>query len=331
MAAARAATATAAVVGARVVPPNVAYLVTDFDGTVTAFDTTPLVPHLAMHCSPCRAEVILASFRELEDAYFSRVDACKEDVRSREPLTPPSMYDAAGLGAALASMDDVSNEITEQLSQSGILAGIENSRVASILSDWRDNPATAACRVPALQAGCEHTLSIALEQGWQLGILSLNWCPPIIQAMLPLVAQATPLAEVWCNRIDELTGRVINDVDGAAAKMSRICTLRARAAEEEALRAEGDTGTGGAVVVYVGDSATDLLAMMAADIGILIGDSGWAREVARKYGVRVEPLSTLSLQSADDSLSLLCARSRSSDVVWEAQSWEEIGKYLGLS
>ena len=41
----------------------------------------------------------------------------------------------------------------------------------------------------------------AAAAGWQLGVLSLNWCPPLIHTYLPVLAATE--ARVWSNAIDE--------------------------------------------------------------------------------------------------------------------------------
>lgn len=48
--------------------------------------------------------------------------------------------------------------------------------------------------------------------------------------------------------------------------------------------------TGQGVSVYIGDSASDLAAMLAADLGIVVGKSSSLRQVAAFCGVQLRPL-----------------------------------------
>ena len=48
--------------------------------------------------------------------------------------------------------------------------------------------------------------------------------------------------------------------------------------------------TGQGVSVYIGDSASDLPAMLAADLGIVVGKSSSLRQVAALCGVQLQPL-----------------------------------------
>ena len=285
------------------------YFITDFDGTCTTTDTTPLVPHLAARASANPASV-LNRFRELEDLYMSMLARCKADfmVEPSATASERAEFDAPGLEKALAAMDAVSDTVTAQLSDSGILAGIDGNGVAGALAEWR-SAAEPPVRPPVLRDSCATVLAAAAAEGWQLGVLTLNWCPPVVHAFLPVLADTD--AVVWSNRIDT-RGVISSEVTGAAAKQAIIAQLVRDA------RAAGDAPAG---VVYVGDSATDLLAMLEADLGILVGGSESTRKVARQFGLRIEPLPAAATSTADED---------DAGVIWEAASWEEIRDCLQL-
>lgn len=69
--------------------------------------------------------------------------------------------------------------------------------------------------------------------------------------------------------------------------------------------------------VYVGDSATDLTALLEADVGVLVGESATAREIAARFSVRLEPLEARRPPFLDRS-----------GIVWLAASWAEIAEHL---
>ena len=308
-------------------------LVADFDGTCTMFDTTPIVPHLAAHFS-AEPETVLARFQTLEESYFELLSECKDELEVSEEVI--GGYDAAGLEASLLAMDNVSNVITEQLSRSGILAGIRAAEVAQVLSAWRADPSAAPVRVPELREGCDATLASASARDWQLAILSLNWCPPLIHAMLPVLeASAPPPAPVWSNRIEEASGTVANEVNGAGAKRAVIERLVQSACEQAAQCVNGAEGSAAETsrvprVVYIGDSATDLLAMLSADIGILIGESQSARDYCRRFGVTIHPLSEAKSKGVGSFAALCEAGASAEALVWEAASWDEVRHCLEL-
>ena len=70
----RGAMSTIAAVASAAGGPSCYYLITDFDGTCTQKDTTPLVPHLAARSSSTPDEV-LERFNALEDLYMSMVES----------------------------------------------------------------------------------------------------------------------------------------------------------------------------------------------------------------------------------------------------------------
>ena len=293
-------------------------IVTDFDGTCTQTDTTALVPRLAARAAPtpAAAQKVLSRFGELEELYLSGLSRCKTD----------ELPAAASLEDALASMDAISNGVIAQLSASGILAGIRGTAVGPAISEWRSQSSTEA-GVPQLRDGCVATLEAAAACGWELGVLSICWCPAIIRAYLPLLEgnsegeSGSPLvaSRIWSNRIDEHSGEIANEIDGAVAKRAIIQRL---VQEESETAGEG----GRRRVVYLGDSTTDLLAMLAADVGILIGESGSARELARRFGVSIKPLAPLG-DGAFEGDALTCDEHDGS-TIWEAASWDEVRRCL---
>ena len=66
-------------------------------------------------------------------------------------------------------------------------------------------------------------------------------------------------------------------------------------------------------MVYVGDSVTDLLAMLAADVGIVVGASATLRQVTEAYGIEMRPL-----------VGALAQDKAASGVVYTAASWHDI-------
>jgi hypothetical protein len=238
-------------------------------------------------------------FSKLEGEFLALFEAQKKQVLASDVHT---------LESGLAALDSVSDSITERVSTSRVLAGIVGSSVATIIDTWRsdDSHHVHSC---TLQTGCIDALAQASISGWQLGVLSINWCPDLINAMLlrhiqHKVGTACDTIPCWSNHVDS-DGRITLAVPGALAKRKRI----------EAIQAEE-----GSSVVYVGDSVTDLPALLAADLGVLVGSSSSVREFASKYNVRLEPLSSLNNASGNSS-----AAQRT---VWAAESWAEIDRMV---
>jgi hypothetical protein len=67
----------------------------------------------------------------------------------------------------------------------------------------------------------------------------------------------------------------------------------------------------------------DVHARPAWQVGILIGESQSVRQVARRFGVRIEPLASLPPRAA-------ATAARPDGVIWEAASWADIRGCLEL-
>lgn len=74
--------------------------------------------------------------------------------------------------------------------------------------------------------------------------------------------------------------------------------------------------------VYVGDSMTDVPALISADIGVLIGRNPLARRVAQAAGITLLPLDAVPLAQKQHDQSDGVA------VIYEAPSWLDIQAFL---
>lgn len=315
------------------------WLVVDFDGTCTARDTTPLLPKLAAllgstgdddnDASTKNMNERLATFHELEAEYFRLY------MSARKSLCPQTM----SLDEALDSLDNASSAITKKVSASGILRGLSvpSEDILSLFETNDDlkervrlheNCAEVLARVVASQTATKSRCN----RGWNLGILSINWCPPLIEAALlqpirqhhkDIIEQEKPSTTlssslstipIWSNAIDH-SGVVSLQVPGALAKKARITKLKH----------QQQTSIGGrGLIVYVGDSLTDLSALLEADIGILIGYTQSVVTMAEQWTVDTVPLCKWN----DQHLPQNQDAEASSQTIWLADSWCEIEDLL---
>lgn len=96
------------------------------------------------------------------------------------------------------------------------------------------------------------------------------------------------------------TGGVISRIQSAADKEERLEKIR--------------RDTRGSIV-YVGDSLNDLLSLLAADVGILVGRSTSMRKIAKHYGIPIIPMSNTTT---------LSELKRSKSVLHHARDWSQI-------
>ena len=226
---------------------KLAWLVVDFDGTCTVRDTTPTIACLAAAHNSGGVEQ-LSSFGVHERDYME--GHARLLGGGELEAEPSAAVDVAALSAFLAALDDHSTRTTREVSRSGVLAGLDGARVAETFTAWAAGEVVgqlAPQPPPSLQPGCAAALAAAAAAGCRLGVLSVNWCPALIHALLapPLGADApaaetltvAPPYELWCNSLAP-DGRVRLAVAGAAQKARKIDGL---------VRAARRDGGGGAV------------------------------------------------------------------------------------
>lgn len=84
--------------------------------------------------------------------------------------------------------------------------------------------------------------------------------------------------------------------------------------------------SGPLLTIYVGDSVTDLLAMLDADVGIVVGNSGTFERVANAFGITVCPLA--SAYEALEKKEKSSVEEVGLNVVYRVSHWAEIEVFL---
>lgn len=270
------------------------FLVVDFDGTCTVMDTTPMLPKLAAlmqngkeTTNVSTLDERLETFSALEQEYHARYKQAKNDLNHVENI--PSLFEA------LERLDDVSNVVTAKVTASGVLSGLKASLdYTQEMTKVLDNHSLQI----QLQKQCGRVLyKVHASEHCELRILSINWCPSLISACLqPHLPKDKEPPFIWSNMVDHRNGKVLLQIPGALAKQKRILELK-----------QSDC-----LVVYVGDSSTDLAALLEADVGILFCGSESTMNIAKQAGVCFL------------SLSKLKTHKKKKNVIWTTDCWSDI-------
>ncbi|KAJ8577696.1 hypothetical protein ON010_g1510 [Phytophthora cinnamomi] len=214
-------------------------LCTDFDETITQRDTTSLLFQLA--CSPA------STAQQLVTQYVTELDELLKSYEGRwatQQQEHERNFDAEGLREFLRGYAATDLRSTQRVVACLALRGIRRPDIF------------AAAGAVQLRANCAKTLA-AVEQ-WE--VLSTNWSTELVAAALQHAGVATASTQIVSNelKMDEhgvSTGEIDVTVQSPVDKERRVAELRSRQGDEQS------------VVVFVGDSATDLLAMLEADVG----------------------------------------------------------------
>ncbi|KAG5180516.1 hypothetical protein JKP88DRAFT_324049 [Tribonema minus] len=311
--------------------PKLGLFVADFDDTLTRSDSTPLLPLIAATCRPSQKQHITLAWEALTDAFVTGYYGAIREHLS-QPKEGARLED---LETFLVALEAVETSSIERVTESKVLAGMTPAAIAQTLEGplqgmWGPRDAhVARCLARVLSAtSCAHH------------IISINFSEIVVRTVLrgllgaaaedggsAHAAAAADALTVHCNTLalgadGATTGEVTMDVVGGRGKLRRFRALRAESAG------------GGGATMYIGDSVTDLLPMLSADIGIVLGNSGTFKEVAAAFGIDIVPLGRVLDGAApvqiapagDDGVG--SGTSPLGRTVYHAESWLEIEHLL---
>lgn len=260
-------------------------LAVDFDETVTVRDTTPFLHELAARrLPPSEGEALRQRWRIGAEAYNTEWQTIFRKALSR--LDCPSDPRQA-LSEFVAAFDSIEQTSIEAVVAGGFLRGIPRA-------DLQVVGAQAEKRKGALE-----TLAKAKRYPLSLHVISANWSQDVVQGGIEDLDVPIHSNDLIFDKNDISTGELNRKIVSAFDKLRQFQTLPS----EKGLR------------VFVGDSVTDLLALLDADIGILIGEKKSPHLVCQRLGIEVVPLT-------QDAPPMKGSR------LYHVTSWESIARFL---
>jgi hypothetical protein len=184
--------------------------------------------------------------------------------------------------------------------------------------------------------------------GWSIALLSINWCPALIDtALVQPVIMKTRHQEcrrtsttvtgdesscsskieipIWSNEVDG-KGVITLNIPGSAAKRDCIIELRRQLLQQQQQQTtatDDDNDSSPNIIIYIGDSPTDITALLEADIGIIIGNSNTTKYIISLYSyIEIVPIQQLT--DDIDSRGTNNNRSNKKHTLWQAECWKEI-------
>jgi len=236
---------------------RISHLILDFDDTLTTTDTIGLLAKAAYTLRPQSPP-----WSHFVDAYLADYNhhALSHPKTSRLTLADEAAY--------LASLVPVERASILRIEAAGVFKGLHITDIAK----------AAASTVP-LRPGFWDLCRPILDSGGAVDILSVNWSRAWIRSSL---RNSVALEER--ERFDLGVGIYSNDLvcdpDGiiTTGEISREIVLGGddgiwTAAHKEKMMEHLIAKRGGeGHVMYVGDSSTDLMCLLKADVGVVIGD-----------------------------------------------------------
>lgn len=268
----------------------------DFDNTCNMRDTCELFYQASLKYQSGTAEdraLLDRTWKEVTGKYLKEYNEQISKSLARFSNKKPSDFDQEGLLSFLQDIAKFNTEATRDVDKSNLILGVDNAGLQSI------------ARRVKLYPGCFDVLKSILQN---VRIVSVNWSAELIAYSFD---EMIPKKHIYANHIlgnDGLAnGLVGKEMISSFDKLKIVQQILAK-----------DKG----VSVFVGDSITDLLGLLEADIGIIIGDSKTILKTADTFGINVEPIAEILKPK---ELDFSCGRaSNRTRVLYITKDWYQI-------
>jgi hydroxymethylpyrimidine kinase / phosphomethylpyrimidine kinase / thiamine-phosphate diphosphorylase len=324
--------------------PPARALVVDFDETLTTRDTTPAIIAAAVAAAADAADArgeddesgaelredraaltaaLVRLYSAERAALFESCFGGRDDDGADSPSSSFSADAAVSFTARLSSFDRAANG---RAVEAGILAGAPNAD--AVLRDAGAAAAGAAAAEPLFRPGAVAALRAALDARIPVAILSVSWSTAFVVGALratglpavaaadwpprPLSSSSSPSSSipVYANDLatdgaGTSTGALIPQCQCAEDKVELVTALF------------GGGGGGAGPAVYVGDAPSDLAALLAADVGIVVGESGALARAAAGVGAELVPLAAVPA----------AGRAGRPGVLYTTTAWDEVAAF----
>lgn len=265
---------------------RITWVVLDWDETITVSDTMSVLAQASR--DPTR-------WSGFVDAYVADMAAVEGEFGARDSLE--AQYDFLGALSA-CEMRSVG-----RIEAAGAFLGTTRADVERVSGQIE------------IRAGFDRFSRrlLAGEDVVHREVLSVNWSREMIRHAL---ARAVDDVDDWTVTANALcfdadgrgTGSVSKDKEGGIrTALDKLARLEVGLAECH--------GEGG-LLLYAGDSNTDLPCLLAADVGVVFGKNASLQETCDRYGIRVRPFAELDTASG--------RYERLEKTLFRAESWDEV-------
>ena len=238
-------------------------LITDFDETISERDTISTLVHTAADNSAHDKEEFLAAWQEMVQWFLTRYfRVCDAWQNHQHSLTD-----------YLKSFEDLEAVSIQRVIAKGFLEGLTREGLRAVGQNVVKKP------------GVDRVLSRLRRDGVAVEILSANWSESLIQGA----------TEGLCDQI--ITNSLTYDAAGRSTGSIHLHVVSARdKLREFRLRKKNpptpdQIGDGGVIrTLYIGDSISDFLAILDADLGVLIGQNPTAMQTIERFRIPTQRL-----------------------------------------
>ncbi|XP_016477860.1 bifunctional TH2 protein, mitochondrial [Nicotiana tabacum] len=294
----------------------------DFDLTCTVVDSSAILAEIAIITAPRSdqnrpenqiARMLSADLRntwgDLSKQYTEEYEQCIEKMLLTEKA---EKFDYERLHKTLEELSDFEKRANTRVIESGVLKGLN-------LEDIK----RAGQRL-ILQDGCTNFFQSIIRNenlNADIHVLSYCWCGDLIRSSFSSggIDALNVHANEFMFQESLSTGEIVKKVESPIDKVQAFSKIRMNCGNDQKN-----------LTVYIGDSVGDLLCLLEADVGIVLGTSSSLRTVGNHFGVSFVPLfpGVVQKQKMCTGVDSSSCWKGLSGVLYTASSWAEIHAFV---
>ncbi|GMI88823.1 PALE GREEN 1, THIAMINE REQUIRING 2 [Hibiscus trionum] len=246
---------------------------------------------------------------EISRDYTEQFEQCIESILPSQKVE----FNYENLHTALQEVSDFEKRENSKVVESGLLKGLrlENIKRAGQGMIFQDGCISFFQRIIK-----DENLNASVH------ILSYCWCSDFVRAAFSSAAQGLEVVNIHANEFgfeeSISTGEIIGKIESPIDKVEAFNHILQGCSDDKRK-----------LTVFIGDSVGDLLCLLKADIGIVIGSSASLRTVGEHYGVSFVPLfpGLVKKQKECDEGSD-CLWKGESGILYTVERWDEIHAFV---
>ena len=238
-------------------------LITDFDETISERDNISTLVHTAADNRTHEKEEFLAAWQEMVQWFLTRYHrVCDAWQDHRHSLVD-----------YLKSFEALETASIQRVIAKGFLAGLTSEELRAVGRNVVKKP------------GVDRVLSAMRAEGVEVEILSANWSKALIQGATEGLCDQIITNSLAYDVAGRSTGNIHLHVVSARDKLRKFRERKKNPPNPDEIGDGGVTRT-----LYIGDSISDFLAILDADLGVLIGQNPTAMQTIERFRLPTQRL-----------------------------------------
>ena len=238
-------------------------LITDFDETISEQDTISTIVRTAADNRGREKEEFLAAWQEMVQWFLTRYHrVCDAWQDHRHSLVD-----------YLKSFEELETASIQRVMSKGFLEGLTREGLRTV------------GRTVIKRAEVDRVLSAMRADGVVVEILSANWSEALIQGATEGLCDQIITNSLQYDVAGRSTGNIHLHVVSARDKLRKFRSRKKNPPHPDEIGDEGVTRT-----LYIGDSISDFLAILDADLGVLIGQNPTAMQTIERFHLPTQQL-----------------------------------------